>query len=173
MSTVLPRFLLIEPQFVLRRTIAMVAREQGVVDFQEASNVGRARALLAGEAFEGVVIDLHEGPLAMALLGELRQGQFATRADARVIALATDGNPVDAARLQALGVAGVLGKPVRISDLLGAIVDADAHDQATLEPLSLLSTRWPGRCRDACLCSCLYVLGGHILPAQGGILLQY
>ena len=132
MSTVLPRFLLIEPQFVLRRTIAMVAREQGVVDFQEASNVGRARALLAGEAFEGVVIDLHEGPLAMALLGELQQGQFATRADARVIALATDGNPVDAARLQALGVAGVLGKPVRISDLLGAIVDA--HDQAPLEP---------------------------------------
>ena len=134
MSTVLPRFLLIEPQFVLRRTIAMVAREQGVVDFQETSNVGRARALLAGEAFEGVVIDLHEGPLAMALLGELRQGQFATRADARVSALVTDGNPVDAARLQALGVAGVLGKPVRISDLLGAIVDADAHDQATLEP---------------------------------------
>ena len=122
MSAPLPRILLIEPQFVLRRTIAMVARDLGVVDFQEASNVDRARTLLATEAYAGLVLDLAEGPQAMELLSELRQGQFATPANARVIVLSTDGKPVDAARLQALAVARVLGKPVRISDLLSALV---------------------------------------------------
>lgn len=127
MTTALPRFLLVEPQFVLRRTIAMVARDQGVVDFHEVSSVGRARALLAGEAYEGVVLDLAEGPQAMELLADLRQGQFATPPNVRVIALAAEGNPVDDAALQAWGIAQVLGKPVRISDLLGVIASTPSH----------------------------------------------
>lgn len=136
MTTPLPRILLIEPQFVLRRTIAMVARELGVVDFHEASNVGRARTLLAGEAFAGLVLDLAEGPQAMELLGELRQGRFATPRDTWVVVLAADGKPVDTAFLQALGAARVLGKPVRISDLLSVI--AEVQEQEIASPDSLV-----------------------------------
>lgn len=118
----LPRILLVEPQFVLRRTMVMVARDLGMVDFHEASSVGRARALLATGAYEGLVLDLQEGPQALELLGELRQGRFATPRDARVVVLAGGGSPVDAERLQGLDVARVLGKPVRISELLDAVV---------------------------------------------------
>ena len=122
MSAMLPRILLVEPQFVLRRTMVMVARDLGMVDFQEASSVGRARALLATDAYEGVVLDLQEGPQALELLGELRQGRFATPRDARVVVLAGGGSPVNAERLQGLDVDRVLGKPVRISELLDAVV---------------------------------------------------
>lgn len=122
MSAMLPRILLVEPQFVLRRTMVMVARDLGMVDFHEASSVGRARALLGTGAYEGMVLDLQEGPLALELLGELRQGRFATPRDARVVVLAGGGSPVDAERLQGLDVARVLGKPVRISELLDAVV---------------------------------------------------
>ena len=122
MSTMLPRILLVEPQFVLRRTLVMVARDLGRVDFHEASSVGRARALLATGAYEGLVLDLQEGPQALELLGELRQGRFATPRDARVVVLAGGGSPVDAERLQGLDVDRVLGKPVRISELLDAVV---------------------------------------------------
>ena len=122
MSTMLPRILLVEPQFVLRRTMVMVARDLGMVDFHEASSVGRARALLATGAYEGLVLDLQEGPQALELLGELRQGRFATPRDARVVVLAGGGSPVEAERLQGLDVARVLGKPVRISELLDAVV---------------------------------------------------
>ena len=66
MSAMLPRILLVEPQFVLRRTMVMVARDLGMVDFHEASSVGRARALLATGAYEGLVLDLQEGPLCHA-----------------------------------------------------------------------------------------------------------
>ena len=122
MSAMLPRILLVEPQFVLRRTMVMVARDLGMVDFHEASSVGRARALLATGAYEGLVLDLQEGPQALELLGELRQGRFATPRDARVVALAGGGSPVDAERLLGLDVARVLDKPVRISELLDAVV---------------------------------------------------
>ena len=122
MSAMLPRILLVEPQFVLRRTMVMVARDLGMVDFHEASSVGRARALLATGAYEGLVLDLQEGPQALELLGELRQGRFATPRDARVVVLAGGGSPVNAERLQGLDVARVLGKPVRISELLDAVV---------------------------------------------------
>ena len=95
MSAMLPRILLVEPQFVLRRTMVMVARDLGMVDFQEASSVGRARALLATDAYEGVVLDLQEGPQALELFSELRQGRFATPRDARVVVLAGGGSQVD------------------------------------------------------------------------------
>ena len=130
MTAPLPRVLLIEPQFVLRRTIVMVARDLGMVDFYEASNVGRARTLLAGDAFDGLVLDVQEGAQAMELLSDLRRGRFATPPDVRVVVLASDGKPVDEARLQALGVTRVLGKPVRISDLLAAIADVQAPGSA-------------------------------------------
>ena len=126
MTAPLPRVLLVEPQFVLRRTIAMVARDLGMVDFYEASNVGRARTLFAADALDRLVLDVQEGAQVMELLSDLRRGRFATPPDVRVVVLATDGKPVDEARLQALGVTRVLGKPVRISDLLAAIADAQA-----------------------------------------------
>ena len=122
MSAMLPRILLVEPQFVLRRTMVMVARDLGMVDFHEASSVGRARALLATGAYEGLVLDLQEGPQALELLSELRQGRFATPRHARVVVLAGGGSPVDAERLQGLDVVRVLDKPVRISELLDAVV---------------------------------------------------
>ena len=101
MTAQLPRILLVEPQFVLRRTIVMVARDLGMVDF-------------------------HEEQQALELLGDLRLGQFATARDARVVVLAADAKPDAATRLQALGAACVLNKPVRISDLLNTLVVAKA-----------------------------------------------
>lgn len=131
MTASLPRILLIEPQFVLRRTIVMVARDLGVVDFHEASTVGRAQTLLAGAAYDGLVLDLAEGAPAMELLGDLRQGKYLTASDAPVVVLAADGGTHDAVRLQALGVACVLAKPVRISELLSAIVSARKQGSAS------------------------------------------
>ena len=129
MSLPLPRILLIEPQFVLRRTIVMVARDLGVVDFQEATDV--ARALMTNERYDGVVVDLADGPATLELLEDLRQGSFNTPSNSTVIVLAANGETGDDSRLQALGVATVLGKPVRISALLGAIAAARQHDVAS------------------------------------------
>lgn len=129
MSLLLLRILLIEPQLVLRRTIVMVARDLGVVDFQEATDV--ARALMTNERYDGVVVDLADGRATLELLEDLRQGSFNTPSNSTVIVLAANGETGDDSRLQALGVATVLGKPVRISALLGAIAAARQHDVAS------------------------------------------
>ena len=129
MSLLLSRILLIEPQLVLRRTIVVVARDLGVVDFQEATDV--ARALMTNERYDGVVVDLADGPATLELLEDLRQGSFNTPSNSTVIVLAANGETGDDSRLQALGVATVLGKPVRISALLGAIAAARQHDVAS------------------------------------------
>ncbi|MEG3063098.1 MAG: response regulator [Comamonas sp.] len=121
MSAPLPRMLLTQAQFVLRRTVVMVARDLGLVDFDEASNVGRARQLLSAGAYAGLVLDLQDRSLAMELLSDLRQGKFACPADIPVVVLAADLHPEDCSRLETLGVARVLRKPVRIRDLFNAL----------------------------------------------------
>lgn len=121
--TMLPRVLLVEPQFVLRRTIAIVARDLGMVDFHEASNVARARTLLATGTYEGLVLDLEEGPQALDLLSDVRQGKTGHPRDLKIIVLAADLPPIEASRLQELGIGSVMKKPVRITELLNAVVE--------------------------------------------------
>lgn len=121
MTTPLQRFLLVEPQFVLRRTVVTVARDLGVVDFHEANNVDRARTLLASEVYGGLVIDLHEYAAALALLKDLRSGALAHSADLRVIAVSAELPADDAQSLRDLSVVHVLRKPFKISSLLAAV----------------------------------------------------
>lgn len=121
MTTQSSRYVLVEPQFVLRRTIVMVARDIGGVSFAEATSVHRARALLMEEAFDGLVLDTSEGQVAMDLLADLRIGLFHTRADAHVIALAEATDSDHERELQKLGVKQVLHSPVKIRLLLDAI----------------------------------------------------
>lgn len=115
------RYVLVEPQFVLRRTIVMVARDLGSVSFTEATGVHRARALLMEQAFDGLVLDLSEGQIALDLLADLRRGTFHTRADATVVALAAAMDADLEKALQALEVKQVLHNPVKIRVLLEAI----------------------------------------------------
>lgn len=99
----------------------MVARDLGIVEFDEASSVGRARAMMASQTYAALVLDLEEKSQAMDLLSDLRLGKFACPSDARVVVLAANLQPEDTFRLEKLGVARVFSKPVRISELLNAM----------------------------------------------------
>jgi CheY-like chemotaxis protein len=122
-APVLPRVLLLETHFVMRRTIVSVARDLGVAEFQDASSVDRARMLLADQAYQGLVLELDEESRAMDLLSELRLGRFPSRPDAGVIVMAADLRASDWQRLQDLAVTQILRKPFRIGDLLKAIAE--------------------------------------------------
>lgn len=121
MSQPLPRALLIEPQFVLRRAIVLVARDLGVMDFDEASSTGRARLLMASQPYACLVLDLEERPEALDLISDLRSGKLACRSDTRVVVVGGSLQPADSSLLEALGVTQVFGKPLRISELLEAL----------------------------------------------------
>lgn len=137
MTAVLPRMLLVEPQFVLRRTLVAVGRDLAIVDFQEAANLERARTLLLAQAYQGLVLDFQDAARALALLRELRDGRFATAPDAHVVVVATALQAEDEGRLRHLGVSEMLGRPFKISQLLERLAgigdpqSADATGLAT------------------------------------------
>ncbi|QHI96614.1 response regulator [Xylophilus rhododendri] len=117
----LPAVLLIEPQFVLRRTIVTVARELDLVAFQEATNIDRALALLGSRRFAGIVLDMGEGGDAMTLLDELRKGAFACGSRIPVILMSSEpGRPADGA-IGPLQPLSVLRKPFKIGALLESV----------------------------------------------------
>ncbi|WP_233151800.1 response regulator [Pelomonas sp. KK5] len=121
-AAALPRVMLFEQHFVMRRTIVSVARDLGVAEVQDASTIDRARALLASGVYEGVVLELDDASHTVDMLAELRLGRFKSQPDAPVIVL-TNGElrRGDEERLQSLAVSQVLTKPFKIGELLNAV----------------------------------------------------
>jgi len=126
----LPAVLLVEPQFVLRRTIVTVARELGLVEFHEATSVARAMPALASRRFVGVVIDIGEGPEALAMLARLRDGGYACAPRIPVIAMTSQPIPEGDGTLDPLWPVSVLRKPFKIGALLESVKTMAAYPAA-------------------------------------------
>ena len=124
----LPSVLLVEPQFVLRRTIVTVARELALVEFHEATSVDRALRLLGSRRFVGMVLDLGDGADAMTLLEELRKGAFASVPRMPVIVMTSEPGKPDETTLQPLWPIDVLRKPFKIGALLESVRTMARHD---------------------------------------------
>ena len=120
-----PAVLLVEPQFVMRRTMVAVARELGIVEFHEATSVARALPLLASRSFRGLVLDMEEGEVCMALLARLRAGDFASRADMPVVALTYAAAPALAGQLDGMQPLRLLNKPFKVGELLESVSSMD------------------------------------------------
>ena len=119
--------LLMEPETLLRRTVAMTARSLGVAHVHEAASMALAQRLLRARVFHGVVIAIDPhlddagGPLA--LVDELRRGE--TRS-AKSVPIAVMLTQCDAAMLMALrerGVGRIILKPFRARALLDTFAD--------------------------------------------------
>ncbi len=123
----LPAVLLVEPQFVMRRTMVSVARELGLVDFHDVSSVARALPMLQTTRFGGMVLDIDDGADALALLERVRAGEFVCRADLPVVAMCFPAPPGSSARLDALAPLRTLQKPFKIKELLASVAMMATH----------------------------------------------
>jgi DNA-binding response OmpR family regulator len=138
-TAALPCMLLVEPQFVLRRTLVAVGRDLAIVAFHEAANLERARTLLLAQAYRGLVLDFQDSERALALLRELREGRFATAADARVVVIAAALQPEDEDHLRRLGVSETLGRPFKIGQLLERLAGIGDPQSAVATGLAVAS----------------------------------
>lgn len=140
MSEALPCMLLVEAQFVLRRTLVAVGRDLALVAFHEAANLERARTLLLAHAYQGVVLDLQDSERALALLRDLRGGRFVTAPDAPVVVVAAALQAEEEGQLKHLKVAAVLRRPFKIARLLECLADIGHHQGVeAAEPAGLAS----------------------------------
>lgn len=115
--------LLVEPQFVLRRTVATLARDMGLADVQEATSLAGAERLLSERRFHALLIALDDDGEAVELLRRLRAGETPQPTDLPIAATASACDVELALKLKQLDVCRLLLKPFKVRGML-EVIDA-------------------------------------------------
>lgn len=115
------RLLLVEPQFVMRRTVSTMAREMGLADVQEATSPAMAERLLFERRYDALLIALDDEGEALALLQRLRAGEVSHPPDVLIAATASACDVELALRLKELDVCRLLLKPFKVRGMLEVI----------------------------------------------------
>lgn len=126
----LPHLLLVEPDFLLRRTVASVVRELGLAQVQEATSLDRATLELARVPFDAILISLDPEGEALKLLDGLR-GASSRSKSATPVAVTADGCDAGLAlRLRELEVRRLLLKPFKVRSVVETIAGLCAETRA-------------------------------------------
>lgn len=115
------RLLLVEPQFVLRRTVSTMAREMGLADVQEATSAAVAEKLLIDRRFDALLIAIDEEGESLELVRRLRAGETSQVVDLPIAATAISCDVDLALRLKQLDVCRLLLKPFKVRGMLEVI----------------------------------------------------
>ncbi|WP_439521024.1 hypothetical protein [Hydrogenophaga sp.] len=113
--------LLIEPDGLLRSTVASVCRDLQLVHVQQATSVGMAEPMLKSGMADGLLISLAEGETSLACLTRLREGGFGCEAHMPVAVMAREGDPALIKQLKALEVRRLLLQPYRLRDVIQTV----------------------------------------------------
>lgn len=113
--------LLVEPQFLLRRTVAAVARDLRLAEPHEATTVDAAARLVAARPFEALFLSLDEEDLALELMARVRGGETKCAATTPIAVTAGACDTSLALRLKQLEVRRLLLRPFKVKGVLDAI----------------------------------------------------
>ena len=113
--------LLVEPEAMLRRTVALTARSLGLAEIHEAASPALARQLLRRHAFAGAIIAINHGDAHdLGLLDQIREGDSACSPGMPIAVLAGNCTSELLTALHKRGVSRVIVKPFRARILLEA-----------------------------------------------------
>ncbi len=113
--------LLVEPQFLLRRTVAAVARDLRLADPKELTTIEQAESLVSYHAFDALFLSLDEEEAALELVGRVRSGDTKCAVDIPIaVTAAACGTPL-ALRLKQLEVKRLVLRPFKVKGVLDAI----------------------------------------------------
>lgn len=115
--------LLVEPQAMLRRTVALTARSLGLAQIHEAASMALARQVLRQRPFDGAIIAIDDGDAVhdLALLDQVRGGDTASPPDMPIAVMAGNCTGEQLVQLKERQVARVIVKPFRAKILLEAL----------------------------------------------------
>jgi DNA-binding NarL/FixJ family response regulator len=115
------RLLLVEPQFVLRRTVATLARDTGLADVREATSAAVAEKLLHERRFDALLLAMDEEGESLELLRRVRAGETLQPGDLPVAVTAMSCDRELALRMKQLDVCRLLLKPFKVRGMLEVI----------------------------------------------------
>jgi hypothetical protein len=113
--------LLIEPQFLLRRTVAAVARDMRLANPKEITTIEQAAALLCLHAFDALFLSLDEESAALELMMRVRSGDTRCAPDVPIAVTAAACSTELALRLKELDVRRLILRPFKVKGVLDAI----------------------------------------------------
>lgn len=112
------KVLLIEPDGLVRGTVASVCRELQLARVRQSISVAAGEQWLKAGQPDGLLMSLAEGEVALDLLTRLRAGAFPCDADLPVALMAREGDAALVARLKELDVRRLLLQPFRLRDVI-------------------------------------------------------
>lgn len=121
MTTVQKNLLLLEPDYMVRHTVALTARSTGLAHVQEVPSIKTAQAILRQTAFDGLLLALSDEDHELELIEQLRAGQTQSPAGTSVAVMVTQCNSERAEKLRMVGVNQIILRPFKVKTLLGAI----------------------------------------------------
>jgi DNA-binding NarL/FixJ family response regulator len=112
------KVLLIEPDGLVRGTVASVCRDMEIARVRQTISVASAEQWIKTGAPQALLISLVEGDAALDFLTRLRAGAFRCDADMPVVAMARVVDAALVARLKELDVRRLLLQPFRVHDVI-------------------------------------------------------
>ncbi len=122
--------LVVEPDGVVRSTVASVVRELELAQVHQAASIPLGKQMLVETAVDALVLSLADTDAALDLLTRLRAGEFPSKAGIPVVVMASACDGALALRLKQLEVLRLLLTPFKIRDVV-----------QTLEALAPTTTR--------------------------------
>lgn len=118
MTAARQQILLIEPDGLVRGTVASVCRELQLVRLQQVTSVAQGEKWLQSNADHGLLLSLAERDAALALLTRLRAGELRCEADIPVAVMVHGADADLVTRLKELDVRRLLLQPFRLRDVV-------------------------------------------------------
>jgi DNA-binding NarL/FixJ family response regulator len=127
--------LLLEPHFLVRRTVSAVARNMRLADSREITTVEAADSLITQHAFDALFLSLDEEAAALDLMSRVRNGETRCAPDIPIAVTAAACDTPLALRLKHLDVRRLLLRPFKVKGFLDAIsalrqLPAESHKAA-------------------------------------------
>lgn len=113
--------LLMEPHFVMRRTVTVAARELDLADIVEATTPDAALRLLSSKHFDGLLVDMGDDRSGLDLVQKVRDGGTSClpRMPVALMADACDAQMVQT--IKALEVQRLMLKPFKVRTVLEVV----------------------------------------------------
>jgi hypothetical protein len=116
------RLLLVEPQFLLRRTVAAVARDMRLADPKEVTTIEHAESLVSFHAYDALFLSMDEENAALELMSRVRNGHTKCAPGVPIAVTAAACDTPLALRLKHLEVRRLILRPFKVKGVLDAIV---------------------------------------------------
>lgn len=127
--------LLLEPDYLLRRTVVAAARSLFEVDITETSRYENAQALMRSHRYDGLILALNdESDQVLTLIQRLRAGELIPAHDSPVALMSYEPDRRRSDIITALDVQRIIIKPVRVKQILAAL--------ATMAPARPATQAW-------------------------------